>query len=173
MNQEEEYLTVPQELVSPPPPGTQQYLDDLEFANQSARLAFLIASLMVFGTNLTAAVLLLDWPPSVLKNVAVVSGHPEMVPWVFVVAVILPIPFLLIQIFIPNHKWCNNTMRVASLGHVMAGVVWAGLCVMSEGLDYGYFSVSLGITATLNIAFGYMLGMTNNHSLLRRANVQH
>lgn len=154
--------TVPGELTAPPPAK-----DPVKHAHDAMRLAFVIASVAMAAVNLEAFLVIGDWPPALLKTVALVSAHPVFLTWAFGACFAAAVPFIVIQIALPMCRWRAGCTRWSSVGHFVAGALWAGMAIVSAGLDYSNFGVGLWIKAVANLAFGFALGMANNHELLR------
>lgn len=162
-------VTVPAELTTPPP-ESKPPKSEVEHMRDAVRLSFAITTLVMLGINIVPEVLIPNWVGSLLKSSAIVTGYPTVMLCMFIASLALATPFLVIQIISPDCSWRQCFTRWATYGHLLGGLAWAAMALLSDGLDKGAYGIVLWLNAILNLAFAFALGLSANHELLRDLN---
>ena len=163
-----DHITIPDELMMPPP-SRSPVPTELESLRIQNRVLWITILILIAGVNAVPVVLIFDPVPSLLKNVAAVttSGNPDWIGWGCVAALLLSLPQLISQTFAPQCWWRVPALIAAAAGYAIGGVSWIVMALLSKGMDYGFYDWVLAFDGAMNLVVFFTICFARNHEILR------
>lgn len=102
-------------------------------------------------------------------RLASMTGYPEVVGWLFIVAIALMIPFAAVNLSVQADSANRSAARLAALGAMTAALLWVGMAYTGRHAELGMLRISYLRSALEAVLFAILIGATVNDQLKRSA----
>lgn len=141
---------------------TPQQQDHLE-----VRLLAAYVTLEFLKSLIGPIVYILQLSPSLISQVALRSGHPDVIAGMFIAAGVLATPHALSLVFLPRTLEVRWPRKFATLAACLVTLAWAYLAVLTFPLDVSPMFWLYVREAASNVALAFIYAVSLNAQLLR------